>query len=103
MLPVASVPGPDSLEVPVDSQYGSLISFVVLIAAFYLLIIRPQMKRQKDQAALMASLAVGDRVVTIGGIFGTIRTLEDDEVQLEIASDVVIMMARSAIARKIDA
>lgn len=86
-----------------NSQYGSLISFVVLIAAFYLLIIRPQMKRQKDQAALMASLALGDRVVTIGGIFGTIRTLEDDEVQLEIASDVVITMARSAIARKIDA
>ncbi|TDB38904.1 MAG: preprotein translocase subunit YajC [Actinobacteria bacterium] len=86
-----------------NSQYGSLISFVVLIAAFYLLIIRPQMKRQKDQAALMASLALGDRVVTIGGIFGTIRTLDDDEVRLEIASDVVITVARSAIARKFDA
>lgn len=84
-------------------QYGSLISFVVLVAAFYLLIIRPQMKRQKDQAALMSSLAVGDRVVSVGGVFGTIRTIEDDEVKLEIAPDVVITMARTAIARKFDA
>ncbi len=102
MLPVAFVPGPDSLEVLME-QYGSLISFVVLVAAFYLLIIRPQMKRQKDQAALMSSLAVGDRVVSVGGVFGTIRTIEDDEVKLEIAPDVVITMARTAIARKFDA
>jgi len=85
-----------------NSQTGQLISFAVLIAAFYLLLIRPQMKRQKEQTALMASLAVGDSVVTIGGIFGTIEALEDDKVSLEIASEVTITMARSAIAKKIE-
>lgn len=83
-----------------NSQYGSILSFAVLIAAFYLLIIRPQMKRQKEQAALMASLQVGDRVVTIGGIFGTIRNIDDERIDLEVASGTVITMARSAVARK---
>jgi preprotein translocase subunit YajC len=86
-----------------DSQTGQLISFAVLIAAFYLLLIRPQMKRQKEQVALMASLAVGDAVVTIGGMFGTIRVLEEDRIQLEIAPDTTITMARTAIAKKIEA
>ncbi len=94
--------GPELVEVVVDSQYGSIISFVVLVAAFYLLIIRPQMKRQKDQAALMASLEVGDNVVSIGGIYGTIRSLDVEQVQLEVAENLVITMARSAIARKIE-
>jgi preprotein translocase subunit YajC len=85
-----------------DSSQGSIISFVVLVAAFYLLIIRPQMKRQKDQKMLMASLAVDDRVITIGGIYGTIRVLEDETVSLEVAEGVTITMARSAVARKIE-
>ncbi len=83
-----------------NSQYGSILSFAVLIGAFYLLIIRPQMKRQKEQAALMASLQVGDRVVTIGGIFGTIRNIDDERIELEVAPGTVITMARSAVARK---
>jgi preprotein translocase subunit YajC len=86
-----------------NSQTGQLISFAVLIAAFYLLLIRPQMKRQKEQAALMSSLAVGDAVITIGGMYGTIRTLEEDRISLEIAPGTTITMARSAIAKKIEA
>ncbi len=86
-----------------NSQTGQLISFAVLIAAFYLLLIRPQMKRQKEQTALMASLAVGDAVVTLGGIFGTIARLEDDQISLEIAPNTTITMARSAVAKKIEA
>lgn len=86
-----------------NSQYSSIISFAVLIVAFYLLIIRPQMKRQKDQAALMASLTVDDRVVTIGGVYGTIRSLDDERVELEVAPGTVITIARSAVVRKIEA
>lgn len=85
-----------------SSQYGSIISFVVLIAAFYLLIIRPQMKRQKDQAALMASLGVDDQIVTIGGIYGVIRRMDEEKIDLEVAPGTMITMARSAVARKIE-
>lgn len=83
-------------------QYGSLLSFAILAVAFYLLLIRPQQRRQKEHQALMAALAVGDRVVTIGGIFGTIRSLDDDRVGIEVAPSVVIEVARSAIARRLE-
>jgi preprotein translocase subunit YajC len=84
-------------------QYGTLVYFAVLIAIFYFLIIRPQMQRQREQAALIASLAVGDRVITTGGIHGSIRTIEDDHVSLEIAPGVVVQVAKAAVARKLEA
>ena len=84
------------------NQYGSLLSFAVLAIAFYFLLIRPQQKRQKEHQALMASLTVGDRVVTIGGIYGTVRTLEEDHIGVEVAPSVVIEFARSAVARKLE-
>jgi preprotein translocase subunit YajC len=85
-----------------NQQYGQLFSLVLLVVAFYFLLIRPQVKRQKEQQQLMASLAVGDRVVTIGGMYGTIVALADDTVDLKIAEGVVVTYARSAIARKVE-
>ncbi|MCL4079195.1 preprotein translocase subunit YajC [Coriobacteriia bacterium Es71-Z0120] len=85
-----------------NQQYGQLLSLVLLVVAFYFLLIRPQVKRQKEQQQLMASLAVGDRVVTIGGLYGTIVALADDTVDLKVAEGVVVTYARSAIARKVE-
>ncbi|MGB4592415.1 MAG: preprotein translocase subunit YajC [Coriobacteriia bacterium] len=85
-----------------NSQYGSLLSFAFLAVAFYFLLIRPQMKRQKEQQALMASLAVGDRVVTIGGMYGRVAALADDTVDLIITDGVTVTFARSAVARKVE-
>ncbi|MHB1477631.1 MAG: preprotein translocase subunit YajC, partial [Coriobacteriia bacterium] len=62
--------------------------------------IRPQQKRQKEHAALVASLAEGDRVITIGGMYGTVRTIEGNRVGLEIAPGTVIEVDRSAIASR---
>jgi len=84
-------------------QYGSVLSLAVLAVAFYFLLIRPQQKRQKEHQALMAALAVGDRVVTIGGIYGTVQHLEDVRVGIEVAPSVVIEVARSAVAKKLEA
>ncbi|MHB1341709.1 MAG: preprotein translocase subunit YajC [Coriobacteriia bacterium] len=86
-----------------SQQYGSILSFAFLAVAFYFLLIRPQMKRQKEQKELMASLVVGDRVVTIGGMFGRIAALTDDTVDLIVADGVTVTYARSAVARKVDA
>lgn len=91
------------MEVIVNSQYGSLLSFAFLAVAFYFLLIRPQMKRQKEQQALMASLAVGDRVVTIGGMYGRIAALTDETVDLIVTDGVTVTFARSAVARKVEA
>jgi preprotein translocase subunit YajC len=85
------------------SQYGLVIYFVVIAAVFYFLIIRPQQTRQKEQNALMSSLVPGDKVITAGGVYGTIRGVEEDAVDVEVAEGVVIKVAKPAVARKLEA
>lgn len=72
--------------------------FVLLGAAFFFLVVRPQRRQMAAHRALVATLSVGDGVITTGGIHGTIRGLTDDAVELEIATGVVIRVARGAIA-----
>lgn len=81
-------------------QYGQIISLVVIFGAFYVLMIRPQQKRQKEHMALIASLEEGDRVITIGGVFGTVRTIDGNRVGLEVAPGVIVEFDRSAVASK---
>jgi preprotein translocase subunit YajC len=78
------------------------MSFFVLIAlAFllmWLLLIRPQRRRQSQQVTMQESLDVGDEVVTAGGLYGTVARLDEDEVAVEVADGVVVRIARRAIA-----
>jgi preprotein translocase subunit YajC len=73
--------------------------FAVIALAFFLLIVLPQRRRTNAHRALLSSLHAGDEVITIGGILGTIRTLDDEKIQLEVADGVVITVARNAIAQ----
>jgi preprotein translocase subunit YajC len=75
---------------------------VLLIVGFYFLLIRPQRTRQRAQQALIASLEVGDDVMTSGGIFGTIVEIDDDEgvVTVEIAPGTRVRMLRQGIAQR---
>jgi preprotein translocase subunit YajC len=75
----------------------AIIWFVALAAVFFVLIVRPQRRRSQAQRALLAALAPGDDVVTTGGIYGRIQTLESDVVLLEVADGVVVKAARAAI------
>jgi preprotein translocase subunit YajC len=78
-----------------------MIVFLVLLAGiFYLFIIRPQSKRQKEQRDLNASLKAGDRVITIGGIYGRIESIREDSVILKVESGATIRVIRSSIAGK---
>jgi preprotein translocase subunit YajC len=78
-----------------------IIYLVILAAAFFFLIVLPQRKRMAAHQALMASLVVGDEVVTSGGLHGTIRALGDATAEVEIAPAVVVTIARGAIAAKV--
>lgn len=80
----------------------TLVYIAVIFVAFYFLLIRPQQKRAKEQSSLMASLKHGDRIVTIGGLFGTIERIDDDVIELRISDGVVVDVARSAVARRVD-
>lgn len=84
-----------------QSPVGNLIFIFVLFLVFYVFLIRPQKKRMEAQRALIESIEAGDEIVTMGGILGTVRTLEDDEMQVEVAPGTSIRILRSAVARKI--
>jgi preprotein translocase subunit YajC len=84
-----------------SSGFGSiwpmLIFLVVIFAMFYFVMIRPQRKRQKEQQAMMSALKVGDKVMTIGGIFGTIEKVDDNSLVLRMEGDTTIRVARNAV------
>ena len=77
---------------------GYLIIIVVLFAAMWLFLIRPQRRRQAEQARLQDSIAAGDEILTAGGVYGTVRAIEEDVVQVEIAPRTVIKLDRRAVA-----
>lgn len=83
------------------SPLGGLIFFIPLILIFYLLLIRPQQRRARQQRELLASLSVGDEVVTVGGMFGVVHALDDDEVTIEISDGILVRFRRSAIAGRL--
>ncbi len=80
-----------------------LLPFAAIAAAFWLLIIRPSSTRRKAQAALVASLAPGQRIMTTAGVFGTIVSIDAERVSVEIAPGVVIEMLAVAIAKVVPA
>jgi preprotein translocase subunit YajC len=77
---------------------GYLIIIVVLFAALWLFLIRPQKRRQVEQSRMQDTLAAGDEILTAGGIHGTVRALDDELVQVEIAPGTVIRLDRRAVA-----
>lgn len=79
----------------------ALLYLGILVAAFLLLIVRPQRRQMAAHRALVASLQVGDEVVTSGGIYGTILDLDETVVGLEVAPGVVLRVARGAIAQRV--
>ena len=75
---------------------------ILIFGLMYLLLIRPQQQRVRAQRALVAALAVGDDVVTIGGLFGRIVAIEGDVVSLEASPGVVLRFRRFAISGRAD-
>ena len=88
---------------PAGGIAGLIIPIVLMIGVFYFLLIRPQQKRMRAQRELMSDLGVDDEVLTIGGIYGTIKQVDDDndEMILEIAPGTTIRITRQAVARKV--
>jgi preprotein translocase subunit YajC len=79
---------------------GNLTSFlpiILMFAVLYFLMIRPQMKRQKEQKAMMDALAKGDEVVTSGGLLGKVTKVNDGYVTVEISEGTEVVVQKSAI------
>jgi preprotein translocase subunit YajC len=80
------------------SPFPSLIMLLVLFGLFYMLLIRPQQKRQKEHREMTTKLAKGDEVVTQGGVLGRITKVGDSFVTLEVAEGTEIRVQRVAVA-----
>ena len=80
---------------------SSLVFLALMVGIFYLLIIRPQRKRARDQQELAASLQIGDEVRTIGGIHGLVTSLDDNSVVLRVEEG-QIRLSRRAIGTRIE-
>jgi len=76
----------------------TFITFGLVFLIFYFLIIRPQNKKQKEARQMLANLKKGDRVVTIGGIRGTIQAVKDDAVVLKVDDNTKIEFNKTAVA-----
>jgi preprotein translocase subunit YajC len=95
---IAYAMGPGQATGGQQSPYTFFIFMGLLFAVFYFILIRPQQKRQKEHRQLLENLKKGDKVMTSGGIQGTIVALSDKLVTVEIADKVKVKVGRSYIA-----
>jgi preprotein translocase subunit YajC len=79
------------------SAWVQLMPFVLVVGIFYFVILLPMKRRQQKVQTFLAALKVGDKVVTSGGLYGSITRLNDQSVQVQIAERVRVEMSRSAV------
>jgi preprotein translocase subunit YajC len=79
-----------------------LLFLPLLLILMYVLLIRPQQQRVRQQQSLLSSIEPGDEVVTVSGIVGHVEAIEDDRVYIEVAPGVTIAMLRQALGRKVE-
>jgi preprotein translocase subunit YajC len=84
-----------------QSMISLIILLVVFAAIFYFLLIRPQRRRQKEHQQLISSLKRGDRVITAGGIYGTIDKIDEGTVILSLEEGAKIRVSKSSIVEKV--
>ena len=76
----------------------SLIFFMLIFAVMYFFMIRPQIKKQKKEQEYRSKLKKGDKVITIGGVYGKITEIKDESVVIEVYGDTKLKIAKSAIS-----
>lgn len=91
LLAMAAPPGQGA------AAWVQLVPFVLVLGIFYFVILLPMKRRQKKVDEFLAALKVGDRIVTSGGLYGSVAKLGDASVQIQIAANVRVEVARSAI------
>ena len=96
---LAATTAADSTTTGGWEQYASFLIFIPLIAIFYFFMIRPQRKRDKELKAQVSKMSVGDEVITIGGLVGTIANISDDEVTISTSvANTMVKFKKSSIS-----
>ena len=84
------------------AKYGMFVFLIAIFALFYFVMIRPQRKRQKEHQTMMQGLQKGDKVVTAGGIYGTIESLSEDTVVIKVEGGTTLRVARGSLSVRRD-
>lgn len=77
------------------------LPMIIIFVLFWFLLIRPQQKKMKKHNEMLSNLKVNDKVLTTGGIIGTIKHIEEKTINLQIANEVVVQLQRSSITQKL--
>ncbi|HPU86277.1 MAG TPA: preprotein translocase subunit YajC [Candidatus Latescibacteria bacterium] len=85
-----------------SSPWGMFVPLLLMFVVLYFFMIRPQQKRQKEKEKMLEALKKGDRVLTLGGIYGDIQQVKDNVVVLRIAENVKVEVQRSAISSVVE-
>ncbi|MDD2282897.1 MAG: preprotein translocase subunit YajC [Eubacteriales bacterium] len=80
-------------------KYGTIIWLLVLVVFFYLFLIRPQQKQQKQRGEMLNNLKKGDKILNHGGMIGTITEIKEDQIMVRISDKVEVPMVKEGIAR----
>lgn len=80
-------------------QYGSFFYLIVFVVVFYLFLIRPQQKQQKQRVSMLGNLKKGDKVINHGGLIGTITEIKEDRIIVRIADKVEVAMLKEGVAK----
>jgi preprotein translocase subunit YajC len=94
---LAMGPPPNPNQPPAVQFISSILPFLLIFVVFYFMLIRPQQKKQKEMQRMIESLKSGDKIVTNGGILGTVTNVKDKTVIVRIADNVKIEILRSAV------
>jgi preprotein translocase subunit YajC len=81
----------------------SILFIAAMLVLMWVLLIQPQRRRQQQQARLLADLKTGDEVITVGGLYGRVQSIDDESVQLEVAPQTNVRVAKSAVATRVTA
>lgn len=81
---------------------GPFIPLILLFVVFYFLLIRPQQQQQKKRKEMIGNLKKGDRVVTIGGVHGMIKEIDENDISLKVGENVNLKLSRAAVDRVLE-
>lgn len=76
----------------------NLFPFIIIMVIFYFLLIRPQQKQMKERQNMLNNLKVGDKILTVGGLIGTITSIKENELEVEIAKNIKVTIVRTAVS-----
>ncbi len=88
----------EAAAAPAANPLGSFLPLIVIFVIFYFLLIRPQQKRAKEHQRMLTALKKDDKIVSTGGIYGTITSVKGDVLEVKIAENVKVQMSRSAVS-----